>query len=78
MSDFDRQENNKKPIDDGSTVEATVSKKPIGDWSVISTVAAMATRIFFGLRIVAVGYSVSFYRPREAWSHGEKTYRING
>ena len=78
MSDFDRQENNKKPADDGSTVEATNFKKAIGNWSVISTVVAMVTRIFFGLRIVGVGYSVSFHRPREAWSNGEKTYRING
>ena len=57
MSDCEdcQQKNNKKPIDDGSTVEATASKKPIGDWSLISTVAAMTTRIFFGLSAVGVG-----------------------
>ena len=78
MPDFDRQKNNKKPIDDGSTVEATASKKPIGDWSLISTVAAMATRIFFRLKTVGVGqqgglltsmsfvYFVCFFRDREA------------
>ena len=30
MSDCDRQKKNKKPIDDGSTVDATAAKKPIG------------------------------------------------
>ena len=47
MKDLDCQKNNKKPIDDGSTVDATVAKKPIGDGLLITTVTAIATRIFF-------------------------------
>ena len=78
MSDRDRQKNNRKPIDDGSTVDATAIKKPIGDGLLITTVTAMAARIYFGLRTVGVRqqgalltstsfvYFVSFFRHREA------------
>ena len=37
MSDCDRQKNNKKPIDDASTVDATAAKKPTGDGLIITT-----------------------------------------
>ena len=40
MSDFDDKKNNKKPTDDGSTVDTTAVKKPIGDGLVITTVTA--------------------------------------
>ena len=80
MSKHDRQ---KKKIritidDDGSTVDATTAKKPIGDGLLITNVTAMATGILFGLRTVGVGqqgalltstsfvYFVSFFRHREA------------
>ena len=46
----------KKPIDDGSTVDATANKKPIGDGLLTTTVTAMATGISFGLRTVGVGH----------------------
>ena len=84
MKDCDCQKNNKKPIDDGSTVDATVAKKPIGDGLLITTVTAIATGIFFGLRALGVGqqralltstsfvYFVTFFRPREASPDGEK------
>ena len=41
------KKNNKKPTDDGSTVDATAAKKPIGDGLLITTVTAMTTAIFF-------------------------------
>ena len=59
------------------TIDAP-AKKPIGDWSLISTVAAMATRICFGLRTLGVEqqgalltstsfvYFMSFFGPRES------------
>ena len=53
MSDCDCQKN--KPIDDRSTVDATATKKPIGDWRLITTAAAAVVRIFFGLRTISVG-----------------------
>ena len=37
MSDCDRQKNNKKPIDDASTVDATAAKKATGDGLIITT-----------------------------------------
>ena len=54
MSDCDRQKNNKKTIDDRSTVDATAAKKPIGDGLIIITVAATTAVIFFGLRLVGM------------------------
>ena len=50
MSDCDCQESIKKPIEDGPTVAAAVTEKSIGDGVLITTVAATAIRIFFGLR----------------------------
>ena len=50
MSDCNDQKN--KPIDDGSTVDA---KKPIGDWRLITTTAAMDLERFFVLRALGVG-----------------------
>ena len=44
-----------KAIGDGPTIAASVVEKPIGDGLLITTVAATATRIFFGLRAVCVG-----------------------
>ena len=47
---------NKKPIDgDGSTVATTVDEKPIGNVLLITTVAATAAGIFFGLRTIGMG-----------------------
>ena len=78
MSNRNRQKNNKKPIDHGPTVDATAAKKPIGDWSLISTAVALTRANFFGLRTVGVGqqgelltstsfvYFLSFFRLREA------------
>ena len=54
MSDCDCQKNIKKPINDGSTADATVSKKTIGDGLLIAIVTATAARIFFGLRAVGM------------------------
>ena len=53
MSDCDSQKN--KPIDDRSTVDATATKKPIGDWRLITTAVAAVVRIFFDLRTLSVG-----------------------
>ena len=50
MSDCNDQKN--KPIDDGSTVD---DKKPIGDWRLITTAAAMDLGRFFVLRALGVG-----------------------
>ena len=69
-----------KPIRDEEPIMAAdaIAKKPIGDWSLISTVAAVDTRIFFGLWTVGVGkqgplltstsfvYFLSLFRPMEA------------
>ena len=50
------QKDNKKPIDDdGSTVATTVDEKPIGNVLLITTVAATAAGIFFGLRTIGMG-----------------------
>ena len=50
------QKDNKKPIDgDGSTVAITVDEKPIGNVLLITTVAATAAGIFFGLRTIGMG-----------------------
>ena len=54
MSDFDDKKNNKKPTDDGSTVDTMAVKKPIGDGLVITTVTARTVVIFFGLRPVGL------------------------
>ena len=81
LSEHDSQKNNKATIDDdddGSTVDATAAKKPIGDGLLITTVTAMAAGICFGLRTVGIEqqgalltstsfvYFLSFFRPREA------------
>ena len=55
MSNCDCQKNIKKPINDGSTVDATATKKPVGDGTLITTIAATTARIFFGLRAVGMG-----------------------
>ena len=55
MSDCeDRRKNQKKPVDDGSIVDATAAKKSIGDGLIITTVATMTAVILFGLRLVGV------------------------
>ena len=54
MSDCDRQKNNKKQTDDASTVDRWMMH-PIGDGMMITTVAATAAVIFFGLRLVGMG-----------------------
>ena len=55
MSNCDCQKNIKNPINDGSTVDTTAPKKPIGDGPLITTVAATTAGIFFGLRAVDMG-----------------------
>ena len=46
MSDCeDRRKNQKKPVDDGSIVDATAAKKSIGDGLIITTVATMTAVI---------------------------------
>ena len=55
MSGCDCQENIKKPIDDGSTIDATAAKKPIGDGLLITTVLSTTVRIFYALRAAGVG-----------------------
>ena len=54
MSNCDCQKNIKMYINDGSTVDATAAKKPIGDEPLITTVAATIAGMFFGLRTVRV------------------------
>ena len=54
MSNCDCQKNIKKPINDGSTVDATAAKKAIGDGSLVTIVAATTAGIFFGLRAVGM------------------------
>ena len=48
MNDCDEN----KPTDDGSTVDATAAKKPIGDGPIITTVTSTAAVIVFDLRLV--------------------------
>ena len=55
MSNCDCQKNIKKPINDGSTLDATAAKKAIGDGPLITTVATTTAGIFFGLRAVGMG-----------------------
>ena len=55
MGDCDSQKNIKKPIEDGSAVNATAAKKPIGDGLIITTVAITAAVINFGLRLLGLG-----------------------
>ena len=54
MSDCDDQQKKKKkkPTDDESTIDAD---EPIGDWQLITTVAATVVGIFFGLRALGIG-----------------------
>ena len=57
MSDCDRQKNNKKPIDDRSTITVTtgvMSFKPIGNGLVITNATATTAIIFFDLRLVGM------------------------
>ena len=55
MSDCDCQKNIKTSIDDGSTVDATAARKPIGDGLLITTVASRTVGIFYALRAAGVG-----------------------
>ena len=50
MGDCDCQKNIKKPIDDGSTVDATGAKKPYWDGRLITTVTTTKIGIFYTLR----------------------------
>ena len=50
MGDCDYQKNIKKPIDDGSTVDATAAKKPTEDGLLITTVVSMTVGIFYALK----------------------------
>ena len=45
----------KKPIDDGSTVGTTASMKPTGNGLLMTVVASTAAGIFYALRITGVG-----------------------
>ena len=55
MSSFDCQENIKKPVEDGHTISGTVAEKLIGDGLIITTIAAKAIGIFFGVRAMGAG-----------------------
>ena len=55
MSNCHCQKNIKKLIDDGSTVDTTTSKKPMGDELLINTVASTIVGIFFALKAAGVG-----------------------
>ena len=55
MSNCHCQKNIKKLIDDGSTVDTTTSKKPMGDELLINTVASTTVGIFFVLKAAGVG-----------------------
>ena len=55
MGDCDCHKNIKKCIDDGSTVDATAAKKPIGDGLLITTVASTTIGTFCALRAAGVG-----------------------
>ena len=55
MGDCDCQKNIQKPIDDGSTIDATAAKKPIGDGLLITTVASTTVGIFYAVRPAGVG-----------------------
>ena len=55
MSNCHCQKNIKKLIDDGSTVDTTTSKKPMGDELLINTVASTTVGIFFALKAAGVG-----------------------
>ena len=55
MGDCDCQKNIQKPIDDGSTIDATAAKKAIGDGLLITTVASTTVGIFYALRAAGVG-----------------------
>ena len=50
IGDCDCQKNIKKPIDDGSTVDATGAKKPYWDGRLITTVTTTKIGIFYTLR----------------------------
>ena len=60
MRDCDCQKNNKKPIDDGSTIDGTAAKKHIGDGLIITTIAATTAVIFFGPRLVGMRQGNAF------------------
>ena len=49
------QKNIKKPIDDGSTIDATTTKNTIGDGLLITTVASTTVGMFYALRAAGVG-----------------------
>ena len=55
MGDCDCQKNIQKPIDDGSTIDATAAKKPIGNGLLITTVAFTTVGIFYAVRAAGVG-----------------------
>ena len=55
MGDCYCQKNIQKPIDDGSTIDATAAKKAIGDGLLITTVASTTVGIFYALRAAGVG-----------------------
>ena len=75
MSDCDRQKNNKKPIDDGSTVDATAAKKPIGDGLIITTVSTTTAIIFFGLRLVGMRQGNALLKSTSL-ACDEKPYKV--
>ena len=54
ISDCYCQKNIKKPINDGSIVDATAAKKPVGDGPLIATGAVTTAVIFFGLRVAGM------------------------
>ena len=55
MGDCDDRKNIKKPIDDGSTVDATAAEKPTGDGLLITTVASTTVGMFYALKAAGVG-----------------------
>ena len=62
MSDCYCQKNIKKPINDGSIVDATAAKKPVGDGPLIATGAVTTAVIFFGLRVVGMRQDKVLFR----------------
>ena len=63
----------KEPIDHGSTVDTTTSKKPIGDELLITTVASTTVGILNALIAAGVGQHNALLRLRR-W-HGLCFYR---
>ena len=67
MGDCDCQKNIQKPIDDGSTIDATAAKKTIGNGLLITTVASTTVGIFYAVRAAGVGQHNALSTSSLAW-----------